>query len=122
MSYDLSGLKRAAELDGPTLAIFLGKIETWNDPAIKSFNASISLPSTSITVVHPVRLVGNDEGLRDVPVRLQPGLDGHGAASLTRRWVADRHRRAGRLRRRRRDRRTPGAIGYVEQAYALQNG
>ena len=39
VSYNLSGVKTGIKLDGPTIAnIFLGKIKTWNDPAIKSLN------------------------------------------------------------------------------------
>jgi phosphate transport system substrate-binding protein len=32
--------------------IFLGKITTWNDPAIKALNSAASLPSTKITVFY----------------------------------------------------------------------
>lgn len=32
--------------------IFLGKITTWNDPAIKALNSSATLPSTKITVFY----------------------------------------------------------------------
>src|SRR5205085_11249532 len=35
LSYNLPGIKSGLKLDSPTLAnIFLGKIKTWNDPAI----------------------------------------------------------------------------------------
>jgi phosphate transport system substrate-binding protein len=38
---------------GPVLAdIYLGKIKTWNDPAIASINPGIPLPPGRITVVH----------------------------------------------------------------------
>jgi phosphate transport system substrate-binding protein len=33
-------------------AIFLGKIEQWNDPALKKLNEGVELPDTKITVVH----------------------------------------------------------------------
>jgi phosphate transport system substrate-binding protein len=40
-------------LDGPTLAaIFLGKIKSWDDPAIKKLNPNAKLPSQPIVVVH----------------------------------------------------------------------
>src|SRR4051795_8187111 len=40
-------------LDGPTLGdIFLGKIKSWDDPAIKKLNASVKLPAQPIVVVH----------------------------------------------------------------------
>ncbi|WP_068031833.1 phosphate ABC transporter substrate-binding protein PstS [Rhodoplanes sp. Z2-YC6860] len=38
---------------GPMLAdIFLGKIKTWNDPAIVKLNPELTLPAAPITVVH----------------------------------------------------------------------
>ncbi|HAP27654.1 MAG TPA: phosphate ABC transporter substrate-binding protein PstS, partial [Achromobacter sp.] len=43
----------ALKLDGPTLAnIFLGKIKTWNDPAIAALNSGLALPNAKITIVH----------------------------------------------------------------------
>ena len=40
-------------LDGPTAAnIYLGKITKWNDPAIQKLNPKLSLPNSSILVVH----------------------------------------------------------------------
>ena len=41
------------KLDGPTLAaIFMGKINKWDDPAIKKLNPEAKLPSQAITVAH----------------------------------------------------------------------
>jgi phosphate transport system substrate-binding protein len=52
IAYKVSGVKSLV-LDGPTIAkIFLGKITTWNDPAIKALNSSAPLPSTKITVYY----------------------------------------------------------------------
>src|ERR1700722_7387393 len=40
-------------IDGATLAdIYLGKIKSWDDPAIKKLNPDAKLPSAAITVVH----------------------------------------------------------------------
>ncbi|MCR5858138.1 phosphate ABC transporter substrate-binding protein PstS [Mesorhizobium sp. J428] len=40
-------------LSGPALAdIYLGKITTWSDPAIKSLNHDLALPDAPITVLH----------------------------------------------------------------------
>src|SRR5262249_42147852 len=39
--------------DGPTLAdIYLGKITSWDDAALKKLNPDLKLPSAAITVVH----------------------------------------------------------------------
>ena len=95
VSYNLSGVKSGLKLDGTTLAdIFLGKIKTWNDPAIKALNPGMSLPEHGDHGRAPLRLVGHDAGLHHVPVGLQPGVDGRGRASRQGRQVADRHRRA----------------------------
>ena len=32
--------------------MYLGKIKTWNDPAIKKLNPGVNLPSTKITPVY----------------------------------------------------------------------
>lgn len=50
---DVSGKGKHLNLDAETIAkIFDGKVTTWNDPAIKSQNPKVELPSTAITVVH----------------------------------------------------------------------
>ena len=50
--FNLQGVK-SLKLDGPTIAkIFAGKITKWDDPAIKSQNPGVSLPSTQIQPVH----------------------------------------------------------------------
>src|SRR3989440_1510571 len=53
VSYHVSGLKAGLKLDGPTTAqIFQGTIKKWNDPAIAKLNSGVSLPGTTIAVVH----------------------------------------------------------------------
>lgn len=50
--FNLQGVK-SLKLDGPTIAkIFAGKITSWDDPAIKSQNPGVTLPSTQIQPVH----------------------------------------------------------------------
>jgi phosphate transport system substrate-binding protein len=52
VSYNLSSVK-TLKLSGPTLAKIFGlKIKKWNDAAIAADNPGVTLPSTSITVVH----------------------------------------------------------------------
>lgn len=51
--YNLPQLKSPVRLDGKTLAdIYLGRVVTWNDPAIARNNPGVSLPKTAIIVVH----------------------------------------------------------------------
>ena len=52
IAYKLNGVDKLV-LDGPTIAeIFLGKITTWDDAAIKKLNPDADLPSTPISVVY----------------------------------------------------------------------
>jgi phosphate transport system substrate-binding protein len=122
VSYNLSGVKSGLKLDGPTVAkIFMGQIKTWNDPAIKALNPGITLPSSTITVVHRSDSSGTTQGfttwLSDVDpawkssvgegkdVNWPTGTGGKGNSGV-----------AAVVKQ------TAGAIGYVEQAYALENG
>src|SRR5947209_11527573 len=122
LSYNLPNVKTGLKLDGPTIAdIFLGKIKTWNDPAIKALNPGMSLPSTAIMVAHRSDSSGTTQGfttyLSDVSptwsstvgkgkiVKWPVGTGGKGNSGV-----------AAIVKQ------TPGAIGYVEQAYAIENG
>ena len=50
--YNIPGVDNL-KLDGKTLAdIFMGKIEYWDDPAIKAINPNANLPHEKIIVVH----------------------------------------------------------------------
>lgn len=50
--YNLPGVS-TLKLDANTVAkIFQGQITKWNDPAIKSLNSGVNLPSTTITPYH----------------------------------------------------------------------
>lgn len=52
-AYNVPGVKSGLKLDGKTAAdIFLGKVTTWNDPAIAGQNPGVSLPALPIQVVH----------------------------------------------------------------------
>ncbi len=123
VSYHVSGVKTGVKLDGPTIAgIFLGKIKTWNDPAIKALNPGLSLPSTTITIVHRSDSSGTTKGFTtflsdyspawtaaagppDKIVKWPTGTGAKGNAGV-----------AAAIQQ------TDGAIGYLDQAYALQNG
>jgi phosphate transport system substrate-binding protein len=122
VSYNLSGVKSGLKLDGPTLAgIFMGKIKTWSDPAIKALNPGMSLPSSSITVVHRSDSSGTTDGFTKFLSAVSPewkSAVGHGKDV---KWPTGTGGKgnsgvAAAVKQ------TPGAVGYVEQAYALENG
>lgn len=109
-------------LNGEVLAnIFLKKITKWNDPAIAALNAGVSLPAAGITVVHrsdgsgttfvftnylsKVSKEWNDKVGSDTAVSWPAGVGGKGNEGVAS-YVQ----------------RIKGSIGYVEYAYAKQNG
>jgi phosphate transport system substrate-binding protein len=125
LSYNLPGVSAGLKLNGPTLAgIYLGKITTWNDPAIAALNPGVSLPSTTIV---PVRRADSSGPGYDLDQYL---IDTGGSAWTTSKagttastkWpittvgVGEQLNTgvAGFIQQ------TPGAIGYVEYAYSLQ--
>jgi phosphate transport system substrate-binding protein len=108
-------------LDGPTLAdIFLGKITSWNDEAIKKLNPDLALPDQAIAVVHRSDGSGTTFNfstyLADVnadwkdKVGVATALEWPvGIGAKGNEGVANNVAQTG------------GAIGYVEYAYAKQN-
>jgi phosphate transport system substrate-binding protein len=122
VSYNLSGVKSGLKLDGPVIAqIFMGKIKTWSDPAIKALNPGMSLPSTSITVVHRSDSSGTTQGfttfLSDVDPAWKSAVgEGKDVVWPTGTGAKGNAGVAAAVHQ------TAGSVGYVEQAYALVNG
>ena len=107
--------------DGKTLAdVYAGVIKTWDDPALKKTNPGVKLPSMPITVVHRSDGSGTTYNFTyylaavnadwqskvgvDTAVEWPTGVGGKGNEGVAAATAQ-----------------TPGAIGYVEFAYALQN-
>ncbi|WP_407308565.1 phosphate ABC transporter substrate-binding protein PstS [Desulfosporosinus sp. SB140] len=100
--------------------IFLGKITNWNDPRIVADNPGVTLPDLKITVAHRSDGSGTTYIFTDYLSNVSPdwsakvgkgtsvnwpvGVGGKGSAGV-----------AGVVQQ------TPGSIGYVELAYAVQN-
>ena len=119
--YNLPSLKAPIKLSPEVLAgIFMGTIKTWQDPKIKADNAGVDLPATNVLVVHRADGSGtsnifttylsavSDEWKTKVgkgsQVSWPTGNGGKGSEGVT-----------GQVRQ------SPGAIGYVDLTYALQN-
>ena len=109
------------KLTGEILAnIYLGTIKKWNDPAIIKINESLKLPDQDIAVVHRSDGSGTtflftnylmkvskdwaDKVGNNTSVEWPVGMGGKGNEGVSN-FTAQ----------------TPGSIGYVEYAYALQN-
>lgn len=121
VTYNLPGVAGGLKLTGKDLAdIYLGKVTKWNSPEIAAANKGVKLPDMGIVVVHRSDGSGTSFIFTDFLTKVNPewaskvgkatavnwpaGLGGKGSegvASLVKQ--------------------TPGAIGYVELAYAIQN-
>jgi phosphate transport system substrate-binding protein len=121
VAYNLSGVPSGLKLDGATIAnIYLGKIKTWNDPAITSLNPGVKLPSTAITVIHRSDSSGTTAGFTGFLAKESSTWASQVGSGKDVKWptgtgAAKNSGVAGAIKQ------TPGAVGYVEQAYALQN-
>jgi phosphate transport system substrate-binding protein len=121
VSYNVSGISKGLKLDGATIAnIFLGKIKKWNDSAIKALNPGLSLPGTAITVVHRSDESGTTKLFTTFLQATSPQWAKQVGSDKTVKWptgtgAAKNAGVAAGVKQ------TDGAVGYVEQAYALQN-
>ena len=121
ITYNIPGVSAALNLNGKDLAdIYLGKISTWNSPEIAATNKGVNLPNLPIVVIHRSDGSGTSFIFTDYLTKVNPdwakrvgkasavnwpaGLGGKGSEGV-----------AGLVKN------TPGAIGYVELAYAKQN-
>src|SRR5438034_3724944 len=121
VTYNLPGVTQQLKFSpGAIAGIFLGTITKWNDARLASLNPGVTLPATDIVVVHRSDGSGTTYGFTDyltkvsrdwaqkvgkgTSVNWPVGLGGKGnegvAATVSQ---------------------TPGAIGYVELAYAASN-
>jgi phosphate transport system substrate-binding protein len=121
VSYNLPGVKTGLKLDGKTIAdIFLGKVKTWNDAEITALNPGITLPSTAITVIHRSDSSGTTAGFTGFLTAVDPEWSTKVGEGKTVPWPTGTGAKgnagvAGAVAQ------TVGAVGYVEQAYALQH-
>ena len=119
--YNLPNVTAELKFSGPVLAdIFLGKITKWNDPALAKLNAGATLPATDITVAHRADGSGTTYIWVDYLAKVSPEWKSKAGVATSVNWptgVGGRGNEgvAGLVKQ------TPGAIGYVELIYALQN-
>jgi len=122
VSYNLPGVKTGMRLDGKVLGdIFSGKVKTWDDAEIKAQNPGLTLPSTPITVVHRSDSSGTTAGFTGFLSAVDPEFKSKVGEGKEVPWPTGTGAKgnagvAGAVKQ------TTGAVGYVEQAYALQNG
>ena len=120
---NLQGVKPGQlHLNGPVLAsIFMGAVTRWNDPQITALNPGAGLPNLPITVVHRSDGSGTSFLFTSYLSMVSPAFQQKVGASDSVQWPTGLGGKGN-------DgvaafvKQTAGSIGYVEYAYAAQNG
>ncbi len=121
ISYNLPEVKDTLKLSPDVLAdIFLGNITKWNDPKISAINAGVKLPATDILIAHRSDGSGTTNIFTDYLSKVSDGWKAKVGKGASVNWPVGLGGKgsegvAGLIKQ------TPGAIGYIELAYALQN-
>ena len=119
--YNVPGITQPLRFSGPVLAsIYLGRITKWNDAAIAQINPGVTLPATDIAVVHRSDGSGTTYIFCDYLSKVSPDFKQQVGVATSVSWPAGVGAKgnegiSGLVQQ------TPGAIGYVELIFALQN-
>ncbi len=121
LSYNLPDMKDTLMLSPDVLAdIFLGNIKKWNDAKIKAINKDAKLPDMDIQVAHRSDGSGTTNIFTTYLTKVSKGWEEKVGKGSSVNWPVGLGGKgnegvAGSVKQ------TPGAIGYVELAYAIQN-
>jgi len=121
ITYNVPGVTQPLKLAGDVVAdVFAGKLTKWNDPRITATNAGTKLPAQDILVVHRSDGSGTTYIFSDYLSAVNPAWAKAPGKGKELQWPAGVGAKgnegvAGQVKQ------TPGAIGYVELAYARQN-
>jgi len=120
ISYNLPGSPKL-KLDGDTIAgMYLGQIKKWNDPKLAALNPGVKLPDQDIVVVHRSDGSGTTFIFTDYLSKVSSEWKSKVGNNTSVNWPAGIGGKgnegvSGQIKQ------TPGAIGYVELIYAIQN-
>lgn len=120
-AYNVPGVSGEIKFTPQSLAgIFLGKITSWNDPALTKENASLNLPNQPIVVVHRSDGSGTTFIFTDYLSKVSSEWQSSVGKGTSVKWPLGLGNKgnegvAGMIRQ------LPGSIGYVELIYAVQN-
>lgn len=120
-SYNMPGIQGDVNFTPEALAgIFLGKVAKWNDPAIASANPGMKLPNTDIVVIHRSDGSGTTYIWTDYLSKISPEWQSKAGKGTSVNWPVGLGGKgnegvASLIEQ------TPGAIGYIELIYAIQN-
>jgi phosphate transport system substrate-binding protein len=121
---NLEGVKPGEVVfEGQTLAdIYLGKITKWDDPAIKKLNPNVKLPSEAITVVRRADASGTTFNFTDYLAKVSADWKSKVGSGTSVEWPTAASGAKGNEGVSAVIVQTKNSIGYVEYAYAKQNG
>ena len=123
---NIDGIKPGQlQLDGKMLAdIYLGKISKWNDPAIKAMNPELKLPDAAITTVFRSDGSGTTFNFTDYLAKVSSDWKDKIGVDKTVKWPTSATGAGGKGNEGVSSyvTRMKNSIGYVEYAYAKQNG
>jgi phosphate transport system substrate-binding protein len=120
-SYKVEGVEGDLNFTPEALAnIFLGKITKWNDPAIASVNPGVKLPAEDIVVIHRSDGSGTTYIWTDYLSKVSPEWKDRVGKATSVKWPVGLGGKGNEgvsalIQQ------TPGAIGYIELIYAIQN-
>ena len=120
-AYNIPGVTAELKFTPEALAgIFLGKIASWNDPAIATANPGVSLPNQPIIVIHRSDGSGTTYIWTDYLSKVSPDWQSKVGKGVSVRWPVGLGGKgnegvAGMIRQ------MQGSIGYIELIYAIEN-
>jgi len=121
VTYNLPSVQAPLRLTGDVLAdLFLGHITKWNDSRIKAVNPGVALPATDVLVVHRAEASGTTYIFSDYLSAVSSDWAKAPGKGKELSWPVGMGAKgnegvAGQVKQ------TPGALAYVELAYAKQN-
>ena len=121
LAYNVPGVSGDLRFSAQVIAdICLGKITSWNDPAIVKDNPGVKLPAQSIVVVHRSEGSGTNFIFTDYLSKISPEWAGGPGKGASIKWPVGLGAKgnegvAGMIRQ------MDGAFGYLELIYAAQN-
>jgi phosphate transport system substrate-binding protein len=120
-AYNVPGVSGDLKFTPEALAgIFLGKITSWNDPALVKANPGVNLPNQTIIVIHRSDGSGTSFIFTDYLSKISSEWQGGPGKGTSVKWPVGLGGKgnegvAGMIRQ------MQGGIGYVELIYAVQN-
>ena len=120
-AYSIPGVTGEVKFTPQALSgIFLGKITSWNDPAITGPNPGMNFPNQPIIVIHRSDGSGTTFIFTDYLSKISPDWQGGPGKGTSVKWPVGLGGKgnegvAGMIRQ------MQGAIGYIELIYAVQN-